>query len=236
MEQKYKTIGISVIIIIAIIIAFLFLYIPSTIKTPDISQPSTAPETQTNSQVSSNSAAGSREYIITSLPERIELSELIFIGTFTESSEKFGGSNKYPKFTDLEILKGDFNNSQITVMGPGGADTLYFKRGSKYLLFSKDYNQDGIYDLFSILTAEYNEIKTDDLGNEITGCIADEVECIKKEIPCPDTNTTFTPPEPPIVRDSEGNIIPQPSQPERKCYSQGYSFLKDLLVQIKNQD
>ena len=78
-------------------------------------------------------------------------------------------------------------------------------------------------------SAEDYEIKIDSSGNEVIGCLRDFDNCIKEEIPCLDEDNKESEP---IVYDSEGNVIPQPPPPERKCYSKGYSFLKDVLDQI----
>ena len=185
----------------------------------------------TDSQTPINSAAESKCYV-SPFSELINQTELIIIGTFVEYSNNFSGLNKYPKFKDLKIIRGSFNNDEIIVMGGGGTLSPYFKEGNKYILFLRDFNADGIYDLGCIPRTEDYEIRLDKEGNEIIGCLRDFDKCIREEIPCPDEDDKM--PEP-IVKDAEGNIIPQPPPPERKCYSEGYSILEEVLDQILNR-
>lgn len=187
-------------------------------------------ESSTDSQVPIDSGVESRCYV-SPFSELISQSELIVIGIFDDYSTQYSGLNKYPKFINLDIIKGSFNSSEITVMGGGGTLSPNFIKGRKYILFLRDFNKDGIYDLGCIPRTEDYEIKTDDSGNEIMGCLRDFNKCVREEIPCPDKDKM---PEP-IVYDAEGNVIPQPPQPERKCYSEGYSILEDVIDQIQNR-
>lgn len=162
--------------------------------------------------------------------ELVEQSSLIFIGTFVENSDEFEMLNEFPIFEDLEVIKGVAPQERITIMG-GGGFPYRFEAGERYMVFTHHDEEQDINVLMCTPLARDYKIRTDETGKQIMGCLREYDRCIREERECPPgSNET----KEPIVRSANGMIIPQPPQPERKCYEEGYAIVSEVIEDIKN--